>query len=952
MSRTRRGLLRSVVALAAFVAPAAVGVSTAPAATSRASVGSAVRLPASSLVLGSLSSATALHVTVALEPRNAGQLSSMATAVSTPGSPLFRHYLSVSQFAQRFGATDAQIAAVKSALTAAGLHVGNAEANHLTLSVSGTTAEVEKAFSVSLVQVRLASNRVAYANTTAPTLPSSVASAVRGVVGLNNLVRLQPAGPMAAETRHGFSRQVNHPNIVTGGPQPCTAASNAGVSRNSYTADFLASMYGFSSLYGAGDLGAGQTVAIFELEGNINSDITAFKTCYGTSTSVTYTPVDGGPDPLTGNDGLETELDIETVAELAPAASIIVYQAPNHTLANGFDEYSAIVSQDLAKVVSTSWGLCEPDNDPSSAAAEATVFQEAAMQGQSILGASGDAGSAACSQNDGSPSSSDDMLAVQDPTSQPFVTGVGGTTLWNGTTSGGIPVLWSPGHTLDQAVWNDGLNGNGPSASTGGISIFQKMPAYQSGAAAGLGVGTGGSGMPCAATSGLCREVPDVSALADPDTGYVINYNGSWTAVGGTSGAAPLWAGFIADTNASAGCGGLPVGFLNPALYAIASSSAYSNNFSDITMANPSTGFAHNDALFGHAGIDPAAGLYPVKPGYSMASGLGSPIVPALGASLCGVRTEVVSVTNPGNQLTLVGTPVSVQVHGTGVGTTFGAAGLPAGVSINPTTGLISGTVTTAQNTTVTVTGTDADGHAGTSQFTWTVVKPTVTITNPGNQSSTVRHAVSVTVKGTDSGGQPLTFSATGLPAGLRISSAGVISGTPTTAQTTSVTVTARDSAGGAGSTHFSWKVSRAAAVTKPSTKSVAFAGLAKGKPKLAFTVNAGTNAPALKSVSVTLPKGLGFDNAKKTLSKGLGVRSSRKKVKFAVNLKHGVLTITFNATLRSVSIALARPTISISRSEATKIKTHKVKQLIVHFTTTDASHKSVRFSITLKKLS
>jgi hypothetical protein len=102
----------------------------------------------------------------------------------------------------------------------------------------------------------------------------------------------------------------------------------------------------------------------------------------------------------------------------------------------------------------------------------------------------------------------------------------------------------------------------------------------------------------------------------------------------------------------------------------------------------------------------------------------------------------------------------------------------------------------------------------------------------------------------------------------------------------------------------------------------------------------------------VTLPKGLSFDSAKKTLSKGIGVKSSGRKVKFAVSLKHGVLAITFKSTLRSVSIALARPTISISRSEATKIRTHKVKQLIVHFTATDASHKSIRFSITLKKLS
>jgi subtilase family serine protease len=948
MSGTRRWLLRSVVALAAFVVPVTFGVSAASAASSRANVGSAVKLPASSLVLGSLSSATALNVTVALEPRNAGQLSSMATAVSTPGSPLFRHYLSVSQFAQRFGATDAQIAAVKSALTASGLHVGNAEANHLTMSVSGTTAQVERAFSVSLVQVRLASGRVAYANTTAPTLPSTVASAVQGVVGLNNLVRIQPAGPMALQRGHGLSRLTVHRDVAaTAGPQPCTAATSVG----GYTADILASMYGFSTLYGAGDLGAGQTVGIFELEGNFHSDITAFETCYGTTTSVTYDEIDGGPPaPVAGTDGIESELDIENVAEMAPAAHIIVYQAPN-TNSGSLDEYSAMVSQNTAKTISTSWGECEPDVqefDPSVVAAEGTVFAEAAMQGQSILGASGDAGSAACTQDNPSPNSSNDELAVQDPTSQPFVTGVGGTTEY--TISGGNPFLWQPGDTLDSAVWNDGLSGNGPGASTGGISIFQTMPAYQSGAAAGLGVGTGGSGTPCAATSGLCREVPDVSALADPETGYVFDYDGSWGVIGGTSGAAPLWAGFIADANASAGCHA-PIGFLNNSLYSIASSSAYSSDFTDITLASPITGFADNDALSGTAN-DPANGLYPIKTGYSMATGLGAPKVPALAAALCaGSPVNTVTVNSPGTQSATVGHPVSLAITGTDSGgqtLTFSAAGLPAGLSIS-SAGVISGTPTTAQTTSVTVTASDTSGSTGTAHFSWTVSSPTVTVTNPGNKSSTVGHAVSVTVKGTDSGGRPLTFSATGLPAGLSISSAGVISGTPTKAQTTSVTVTARDSAGGAGSAIFSWKVSGA---TKPSTKSVTLAGLAKRKPKLSFTVNAGTNAPALKSVSVSLPKGLSFDSAKKTLSKGISVKSSGKKVKFAVILKHGVLTITFKSTQRSVSIALARPTISISASEASKIKKHKVKQLIVHFTATNASHKSFRFSITLKKLS
>jgi subtilase family serine protease len=862
------------VALAAFVAPVAVGVGAASAASSRVDVGSAVRLPAQSKVIGSLSSAAKLHLTIVLTPRNASQMTAMANAVSTPGSPLFRHYLSVAQFAQRFGASDQQIAAVKSALTSAGLSVGNAEANNLTLPVSGTARQVEQAFAVSLKQVKLASSRVAYANTSAPTLTSSAAGSVQGVVGLNNLVLISPSSQLNFRTRtYGVSKSGAHRNIVTGGPQPCASATSASSSFGSYTADFLASMYGFSSLYQAGDLGAGQTVAIFELEGNFPADITAFEQCYGITTPVSYDEIDGGPPaPNAGNsDGLETELDIENVAEMAPAAHVIVYQAPN-TGSGSLDEYSAIVSQNQAKVVSTSWGECEPDVqmfDPAVVAAEGNVYQEAALQGQSILGASGDAGSAACSQDQASPNSSDDMVAVQDPTSQPFVTGVGGTTLYNpvGSTVGHFPVLWAPGDTLDEAVWNDGLTGNGPSASTGGISIFQKMPAYQSGAAAALGVGTGGSGVPCGAASGLCREVPDVSALADPDTGYVIDYNGSWGGIGGTSGAAPLWAGFIADANSTARCRGLSIGFLNNSLYSIASS-AYASNFHDITLANPFSGFAHNDALFGQAGIDPANGLYPVKTGYSMATGLGSPNVPALAASLCAERAPVftVSVSNPGTQTSATGKALGLTVHGTdsgGSALSYSATGLPTGLSINPTTGVISGTPTTVQTTTVSISATDAVRNTGAVQFTWHVVKP-----------------------------------------------------------------------------------------GKPASKGVKLSGLGKGKPKLTFTVDQGTNAPALKSVSVSLPKGLSFDKSKKTLGKGILVKHNGKKVKFSDRVKHGVLTITFKTTQTSASLTLSRPTITITKSEASKIKHHKIKKLIVRLTTTDAGNQSVKFTVTLKKLS
>jgi Glycosyl hydrolase family 48/Cellulose binding domain/Putative Ig domain len=179
---------------------------------------------------------------------------------------------------------------------------------------------------------------------------------------------------------------------------------------------------------------------------------------------------------------------------------------------------------------------------------------------------------------------------------------------------------------------------------------------------------------------------------------------------------------------------------------------------------------------------------------------------------------NTVTVTNPGNQTGTVGTAVSLQIKAsdsaTGQTLTYSAAGLPAGLSISSSTGLISGTPTTAGSSSVTVTVTDGTGAKGTAPFTWTIgtgtTGNTVTVTNPGNQTGTVGTAVSLQIKASDSAtGQTLTYSATGLPAGLSISSStGLISGTPTTAGSSSVTVTVTDGTGAKGTAPFTWAIS------------------------------------------------------------------------------------------------------------------------------------------------
>src|SRR6202453_621364 len=182
-----------------------------------------------------------------------------------------------------------------------------------------------------------------------------------------------------------------------------------------------------------------------------------------------------------------------------------------------------------------------------------------------------------------------------------------------------------------------------------------------------------------------------------------------------------------------------------------------------------------------------------------------------------GSDNNKVSIFSPGTQTTPVGGTVYYQTQGedTCTGTlTYKATGLPTGLSINSTTGAISGTASTAGTYTVTLTGTDSTGPTGSATFTWDVgtVGNTVTVTNPGSQTGTVGTAASLQIAATDSAsGQTLTYSATGLPAGLSISSStGLISGTPTTAGSNSVTVTAKDTTGASGNASFTWTISAA----------------------------------------------------------------------------------------------------------------------------------------------
>jgi subtilase family serine protease len=859
MRRAKR--LGTYVLSAAVVVAAVVVAVVAPAgaSTARVRLGSTTPLPTGARVTGTTPASTPLRLTITLQPQDPSGLANYATAVSTPGSSLFRHYLTVAQFAQRYGATRGHILDVESALRTAGLEVGSVTANDLTISMTGTAAQVEHAFSVTLAQVTLPSGRVAHANQQAPALPATIAGDVQGVIGLGDVTLDQPQDIKAPHRARRAAAAI-HPHAVGNGPAPCSAATATSQHFGGYTADEIAGAYGLNSDYVAGDEGAGQTVGVFEEEAYQPSDLTTFQSCYGTSASVSNVNVDGGPGAFNSSIGDdEAALDIDQVIGLAPKANILVYQGPP-TATSPADILTAMVSQDRAKVLSSSWGVCEDLTDPAVISSENTTLQEAAAQGQSFFISSGDSGSTDCYQATREDNTPDISLSVIDPGGQPFATAVGGTFL--GTSSRELP---TDGSYPGEFVWNDGIPGgvfgDQASATGGGVSDQWQMPSYQTSASGSLRVISSNSSKSCGGQ--LCRQVPDVSADADPFSGYVIFANGGtatggWEVIGGTSASAPFWAAFTALANASAACRGLTLGFVNPALYQIAGSS-YAANFHDVTAADasPFSGDADNDAF---EGVNPenTDGLYPLANGYDMATGLGTPIGNVLGPSLCKVRAPIF----------------------------------------------------------------------------------TVTVANPGAQTSTAGKPVALAIHATDSGSAPLAFTASGLPSGLTVNAAnGVISGTPTSPGTFTVTVSAADQFANSNRTTFGWTVLKP--VGPPALSKLSFGNIGKGKAKVSFTLTQGTGAPAIRSFSISLPKGLSFAKKTKTLSKHI----SLKGTKYSLKLSRGVLTITLRTPASKVAFSIGAPATLVSRSLKHKVHTHKVKSLSIGVKVLDAGGHATRLT-------
>ncbi|HEX4789272.1 MAG TPA: S53 family peptidase [Actinospica sp.] len=616
----------SVALGAAQLAAAAPGEAATASSTSRVAIGSAPALPQGAVAAAAPAASKKLSLDIELNTGHAAELTSYASGVGDKNSPYYHQYLKPSQVAQYFGASSAEVAAVQNTLKGEGLSVGSLSTNGMFLSASGTVTQLQHAFGVTINGYR-ADGRTFYANTTAPTVPSSIAGDLSQIAGLDNV---EYALPNLVNSGHkvkvsATSKKATSNYTVNSCSDIANAFDGSGYSNGAgyYTADALSQIYNLNPLLTSGNDGAGVTVAVFELENYDPAGVAAIDNCYGHSNSVSEVKVDGGPtqsaNQYTGV-GIEAALDIETIANLAPGASIIDYAGPdeNQSVADILNTYETIFNQDRAQVVSTSWGLCEPLtqlNSTSLQAEENALFEQAAVQGQSVVAATGDQGSTACYGEGVTADNS--KLTVQDPATQPFVTSVGGTNMTGtGTTT-----------PQNQTVWNSTFSGN-HGAGGGGVSGYWNLPSYQSSL-----TGTTGYSAHCTLGSSGCRMIPDVSALADPNNGYMIEeiYNDGagtdgeyYNIIGGTSGAAPLWAAVLALADATSSCqANGNAGFVSPNLYAAGEGASASSTFNDVTSGN------NGISAFG------APYAYPATAGYDMASGWGSPNATGVVSTVC-----------------------------------------------------------------------------------------------------------------------------------------------------------------------------------------------------------------------------------------------------------------------------------------------------------------------------
>ena len=487
--------------------------------------------------LNRLPATQSLRLNIALPLRNESELDDLLQELYDPQSPSFHQFLSVQEFTERFGPTEEDYAAVIRFARQNGLTVTGTSPNRMVVDVTGSVADIERAFHVNMgVYQHPTEERPFYAPDQEPT--PDLPFPLWHITGLDN-----------------FS--IPHPASLRRAPEAKGGTTGSGPSGYFIGSDMRAAYYGSGSL-----TGKGQSVGLVEFAGYNIADVNNYFTKVKQTNAVTVTGVstDGSSLSCTKHcDDTEQVLDIEVAISMAPGMSQVrVYVSDTSDVSI----FNKMATENISKSLSCSWGW-----SPADPTSDDPIFKEFATQGQNLFVASGDSGA----YRNGS--------RYVYPADDAYVTSVGGTDLT--TSSAGGP--WK-----SETAW---------SYSGGGISPNNiAIPSYQK--TAGV-ITTANKG------SKTLRNSPDVAAEANTDN--YICYDGTcaggW---GGTSFAAPRWAGYLALVNQqSVAHGKSTVGFINPTIYPLGLGSSYSSDFHDI--------------------ISGSNGTYSAVTGYDLVTGWGSP---------------------------------------------------------------------------------------------------------------------------------------------------------------------------------------------------------------------------------------------------------------------------------------------------------------------------------------
>ncbi|MGH8961747.1 MAG: S53 family peptidase [Jatrophihabitantaceae bacterium] len=588
--------LTTASALVAGILAAAPGAQAAPAA--KAIPNTRPAWVSSAQHLGHASTKAGVNARVYLAPRGGlAALQKAALAVSTPGSSTYKHFLTTAQYYARYSPSTKQVSNVESWLRSAGLKVTGVESHHRYITVRGTVAAAQKAFGTSVDRFRHDGQTV-QAPASTLTAPAALTSSVLTVTGLDTTVhKVTPNNTAAAPPPAGF-RNARPCSLYFGQLQAKTQADYTtplpkfngkylSYAPCGYTGPQYRAAYENNSTLD----GAGVTVAITDAYAapTIAKDAAKYAARHGDGayapgqlTQVKQTPFTNqklcGPSGWYG----EETLDVEAVHAMAPAAKIRYYGAASCLDSDLLNALTAVVQENKAQLVSNSWGDLEQNATGASVAAYEQVFMQGAMQGISFMFSSGDNGDELANSG---------IRQADYPTSDPWVTSVGGTSA----------AIGADGSMSFQAGWGTqkySLSADGKSwnpvgflyGAGGGTSSLFNQPAYQAGVA-----------------PGPYRTIPDVAMDADPNTGMLIGEtqtfpNGVYYdeyRIGGTSLASPLFTGMTALALQKSGSA---VGLLNPVIY----SNAKTGTFTDIKGAPKQAGDVRVDFA---NGLDASGGL-------------------------------------------------------------------------------------------------------------------------------------------------------------------------------------------------------------------------------------------------------------------------------------------------------------------------------------------------------